>query len=145
MLLCVHTDNVTGSVDPFKAFVECPPRRPARQYHTWHLCDLARLPASCVVYSVGPPHDDYAFEREIISQTKCEVHTFDCTSAGSSIDARHKFHKICLGSSSALHQTLTETVIGLGHVSGIEVIKIGQAEGGLKQGSLLDCCAPQLV
>lgn len=113
--------------DPFSSFIDCPPNRPHSPYHRWRFCDLGRVPTPCVVYSVGPVQQDYAFEKEILSQTKCEVHTFDCTADGKSVDPnRHKFHKLCFGRNKTDHKTLREVVTMLGHHRGIEAMKIGE-------------------
>jgi hypothetical protein len=64
------------------------------------ICSVATLQAPCVIYSLGS-NGDVSFEQDIIKQTPCEVHTFDCTVASISIvdSQRHIFHKLCIGKS----------------------------------------------
>jgi len=39
------------------------------------------------------------FEEAVLQQSPCQVHTYDCTVDGHSInDQRHVFHKLCIGS-----------------------------------------------
>uniref|UniRef100_A0A383VJC2 Methyltransferase domain-containing protein n=1 Tax=Tetradesmus obliquus TaxID=3088 RepID=A0A383VJC2_TETOB len=112
--------------DPVSPFLSCPPNRPPTGYSRWRFCDLSRLPAGCIVYSVGPVQSDYAFERDIISNTKCEVHTFDCESEGKSIkEGRHTHHKLCIGQGKAKHMGWLDIVVKLGHhIKGIAALKI---------------------
>lgn len=115
-----------GRFDPVSPILNCPPHRPASPYYRWRFCDMGRLP-SCVVYSVGPVQQDYAFEKDVIAFTKCEVHTLDCTTEGKSIDKkRHKHHKLCIGEGKPDHKGWQEIVKQLGHhTRGIEALKIG--------------------
>jgi hypothetical protein len=80
------------------------------------------------VYSVGPVPQDYAFEKDIVAFTKCEVHTLDCSTAGKSIkEGRHKHHKLCTGQGKPDHKSWQEIVVQLGHhTRGIEALKIGE-------------------
>lgn len=114
-----------GRFDPVSPILNCPPHRPASPYYRWRFCDMGRLP-SCVVYSVGPVQQDYAFEKDVIAFTKCEVHTLDCTTEGKSIDKkRHKHHKLCIGEGKPDHKSWQEIVKQLGHhTRGIEALKI---------------------
>ncbi|KAF6251797.1 methyltransferase domain-containing protein [Scenedesmus sp. NREL 46B-D3] len=118
--------NGFARFDPVSPFISCPPHRPATSYHRWRLCDLGRLPGGCIVYSVGPVQNDYAFERDIVSFTKCEVHTFDCTTDAKSIkEGRHTHHKLCIGQGKPDHKSWHELVVQLGHhLRGIEAVKI---------------------
>ena len=115
--------------DPVSPFLSCPPNRPPTGYSRWRFCDLSRLPAGCIVYSVGPVQSDYAFERDVIANTKCEVHTFDCKSEGKSIkEGRHTHHKLCIGQGKAKHMGWLDIVVKLGHhIKGIAALKIGAA------------------
>lgn len=57
----------------------------------------------CVVYSIGG-NNKWQFEIDILKDTPCEVHTFDCTGSISRFQKpdsdRLTFHHICLGASS---------------------------------------------
>ncbi|GBF97879.1 hypothetical protein Rsub_10234 [Raphidocelis subcapitata] len=83
-------------------FVTCPPGQQLLRYGKPGdggklLCDLSGLAAPCLVYSLGS-NGDYSFEADILKRTPCDVHSFDCTFNGSSIQpARHYYHKVCLG------------------------------------------------
>ncbi|PSC73432.1 hypothetical protein C2E20_3494 [Micractinium conductrix] len=62
------------------------------------LCGEERLQQpGCLVMSIGS-HGQYDFEEAVLKGTACEVHTFDCTYDGASLDGeRHTYHKICAG------------------------------------------------
>ena len=63
------------------------------------VCNLAELSHPCWIFSLGS-FNDYAFEEAVLRQTPCDVHTYDCTVDGRSVDARrHVYHKKCIGSS----------------------------------------------
>lgn len=52
------------------------------------------LPA-CDLFAAG----DYQFEEAMLRITSCQVHTFDCTYSGKSVDKnrRHHYHEWCIG------------------------------------------------
>lgn len=57
--------------------------------------------APCVIYSIGG-NNLWEFETDVLANTPCEVHTFDCTGHISRfnkipINDRMHFHHICLG------------------------------------------------
>jgi hypothetical protein len=62
------------------------------------VCSLKTLQAPCIVYSLGS-QGDVSFEQDIIKNTPCDVHTFDCTVDSIRIidPKRHRFHKLCVG------------------------------------------------
>lgn len=78
------------------------------------------------------PQGDYAFENHVLSITKCEVHTFDCTYKGEDQGPRHHYHEWCLGSEpdasmkgKGKFMTYKDIVVELGHVGmEVEVLKI---------------------
>ncbi|KAI8468758.1 MAG: methyltransferase domain-containing protein [Monoraphidium minutum] len=90
--------------DLVNPFLSCPRRHPGGLLRYGGggdggklLCDLGVLRAPCLVYSMGS-NGDYGFERDILSRTPCEVHTFDCTYNGTSVQpARHFYHRTCIG------------------------------------------------
>lgn len=51
----------------------------------------------------------------MLSATNCEVHTFDCTYDGKSIDKRHFYHKWCVGNGVGLFRTWSNITKTLGH------------------------------
>jgi hypothetical protein len=58
----------------------------------------------CVIYSIGGDNR-WAFEKDALRKTPCEIHTFDCTGSISRFrkpthDRLH-FHHVCLGAKSA--------------------------------------------
>ena len=55
------------------------------------------MAAACTIFSLGS-NNQYEFEETMLTNTPCEVHTFDCTCDGHSVGERHFFHKICIGS-----------------------------------------------
>eukprot|EP00878_Enallax_costatus_P031135 GHUV01034013.1.p1 GENE.GHUV01034013.1~~GHUV01034013.1.p1 ORF type:complete len:190 (-),score=16.53 GHUV01034013.1:64-633(-) len=127
--LCSAVTYLSGfhRFDPFGPIIKCPRSRPTASYDRWRFCDLTKLPAPCVVYSVGPVQNDYAFEKAILAGTSCEVHTFDCTRDGQSVDARrHRFHRWCLGGNGTDHKSLQQIVSDLNHTRGIDAMKIGK-------------------
>jgi hypothetical protein len=88
---------------------------PVRPDESKIVCGIGRLeekePAAkkeetspCVVYSIGG-NNQWAFEKVILEQTTCEVHTFDCTGLRSRFQprfppeyaGRHTFHHVCVG------------------------------------------------
>jgi hypothetical protein len=63
------------------------------------VCGLDLLKAPCVVYSVGG-NNMWSFELDILANTECEVHTFDCTGPLSRFDvpqnSKLTFHHTCI-------------------------------------------------
>lgn len=85
--------------------ITCPPSRPIKRYGGTSdgsklLCDVTEKlqREGCVIYSLGS-NGDYSFERSMLKETRCQIHTFDCTYAnGTSQDpSRHHYHHWCLG------------------------------------------------
>jgi hypothetical protein len=80
-----------------------------KRYGGWRdggklLCGVETLSFNddCIVYSLGSGNH-FLFEESILLETKCTVHTFDCTS--SPPEKKHDrlhFHRICLGEDSPL-------------------------------------------
>jgi hypothetical protein len=70
------------------------------------LCGLETLSFNdnCIVYSLGSGNN-FLFEESILLETRCTVHTFDCTSSPSQQkhDRLH-FHKFCVGEDSPLQR-----------------------------------------
>ena len=68
---------------------------------------VSSLSAPCVVYSIGSANH-WGFELDILKNTPCEVHTFDCTGPRSRFnppnDDRLYFHHICLGTSHKVNE-----------------------------------------
>lgn len=58
--------------------------------------------SSCIVYSIGG-NNHWEFELDLLQQTSCHVHTFDCTGqigrfeVPSNSEGRLHFHHVCLG------------------------------------------------
>lgn len=54
----------------------------------------------CVIYSIGG-NNKWEFENDLLEQTKCHIHTFDCSGKVSRFDVPNNdhlhFHHICLG------------------------------------------------
>eukprot|EP00775_Hariotina_reticulata_P007265 gene7265-7478_t len=97
--------------DMFAPVATCPPGRPLKRYpdafeEEHHgdgqklLCSLEEKEAQtldCIIYSMGS-NGDYQFEDSMLTSTKCQIHTFDCTYNGTSRDPqRHFYHKWCVG------------------------------------------------
>lgn len=70
------------------------------------ICGLSRLSdqsheKKCIVYSIGS-NNFWEFELEILKETPCEVHSFDCTGPRERFkvpaNERLYFHHVCLGS-----------------------------------------------
>eukprot|EP00878_Enallax_costatus_P019727 GHUV01020820.1.p1 GENE.GHUV01020820.1~~GHUV01020820.1.p1 ORF type:complete len:260 (+),score=54.85 GHUV01020820.1:230-1009(+) len=114
--------------NPLKPFIKCPPNQPLMRYGNTAdggklLCGLSKLKPPCIIYSLGS-NGDYSFEQDALNNTKCEVHTFDCTYDGTSIDPeRHKYHKTCVGRAGPLFKTWEQITHELGHKV-IDVAKI---------------------
>jgi hypothetical protein len=69
-----------------------------------YLCGLETLSHddTCTVYSLGS-NNNFEFEESILSETRCTVHTFDCTSSPpQKKNVRLHYHEICLGEYSPL-------------------------------------------
>eukprot|EP00879_Flechtneria_rotunda_P001331 GHRR01001481.1.p1 GENE.GHRR01001481.1~~GHRR01001481.1.p1 ORF type:complete len:390 (+),score=80.39 GHRR01001481.1:272-1441(+) len=115
--------------EPVKPFVTCPPHQPLTRYGNPKdggklLCDLSKLTAPCIIYSLGS-NGDYSFEEDAVKHTQCEIHTFDCTYNGESIHPRHIYHKVCVGRAGANFRTWEEITHMLGHHhKGVDVAKI---------------------
>jgi hypothetical protein len=56
---------------------------------------------SCIIYSLGS-FNNFNFEFDVLKQTSCEIHTYDCTSEPPQKTANLYFHKICMGETSHL-------------------------------------------
>ena len=81
------------------------------------LCNLPSLTGACVIYSLGS-NGQYEFEHEMIFNTPCEIHTFDCThDPVVALHPRITYHKICLGDDSAdgRYRSLSSIAASLGH------------------------------
>jgi len=97
----------------FTPVITCPPDRPLTQYgqgdgSKW-LCKLDNEwteGSTCIIYSLGS-NGDFQFENAMLSATRCQVHTFDCTYDGHSLDqgARHHYHKWCIGVGAGQYRT----------------------------------------
>ena len=81
--------------DPYNPILNCPPGQALARYGGTNdggkvFCNISGLAPPCVVYSLGS-NGDYSFENDVLRATKCDVHTFDCTYPGGSVDggARH--------------------------------------------------------
>ncbi|MEW5304281.1 MAG: hypothetical protein WDW36_006902 [Sanguina aurantia] len=119
----------------FPLTVSCPPGREVKLLGTGegvkYACDISELEKPCLIYSFGS-EGDYAFEIHVLSITKCEVHTFDCTYKGEDLGPRHHYHEWCLGSEPdasmqgrGKFMTYKDIVVELGHVGmEVEVLKI---------------------
>lgn len=64
------------------------------------ICGLANLREPCVIYSIGG-NNQWAFERDLLQKTACDIHTFDCTGPllrfNPPKNERLHFHHVCLG------------------------------------------------
>lgn len=85
-----------------KAVLSCPSGRPMQRLGEAGdggkmLCDVDQLHAPCLIFSLGSK-GQYDFELGALSQTPCQIHTFDCTYDGASQGVRHTYHKLCIGS-----------------------------------------------
>lgn len=69
------------------------------------------LQAPCVVYSIGG-NNEWFFEKDVLSKTPCEVHTFDCTGPRSRFTvpdhSRLHFHHVCIGITNHAAKTAAE-------------------------------------
>jgi hypothetical protein len=90
---------------PFEAMAECDTTcvgAACRNDVSKIVCGIENLQTEekCVVYSVGG-NNQWEFELDILKETPCEVHTFDCTGNITRFhkptNPRLKFHHICLG------------------------------------------------
>ncbi len=67
-------------------------------------CGVTAVEAPCVVYSIGG-NNKWAFEKDLLQKTPCEIHTFDCTGLRERFDKpdndRLHFHHVCLGTANA--------------------------------------------
>lgn len=63
------------------------------------------------------PAGDFQFEEAMLTATKCQIHTFDCTYDGRAIHpTRHHYHKLCIGSQNRnSFRTWTNITRALGH------------------------------
>ena len=90
---------------PFKPLLRWPPAKPHRGF-VWEAA------AGCVVYSIGG-NNQWRFEQDILAQTPCSVHTFDCTGPITRFRPpahdRLYFHHVCLG---AEHEDAVVTAKG---------------------------------
>jgi hypothetical protein len=63
-------------------------------------CGINHLKEGCVVYSIGG-NNQWMFELDVLKNTPCEVHTFDCTGPIERFEKpnqdRLHFHHVCLG------------------------------------------------
>jgi hypothetical protein len=96
---------------PFNVMAPCQNKScvggPCRTDTSKIVCGLERLKqetkmtsTKCIVYSIGG-NNLWEFETDILQNTSCDVHTFDCTGSKSrfqkpSSDRLH-FHHVCLG------------------------------------------------
>lgn len=90
---------------------------------------------------------DYAFEKDVLAKTPCEIHTFDCTFNGTDQGPLHHYHNWCLGKFSsstmpkmAIFKSYRRIVADLNHTGmRIDVLKIDieghefQAMAGLRE------------
>ena len=76
-----------------------------------NICGLANLQEPCVIYSIGG-NNQWAFERDLLQKTACDIHTFDCTGPLSRFDPpkneRLHFHHVCLGMKSLPAPNITK-------------------------------------
>ena len=77
----------------------------------------------CCLFDTG----DFQFEKAMLSNTQCQVHTFDCTYDGNSIDSRHHYHKWCLGNGTGDYRTWANITNTLGHAN-IDLLKMDIGE-----------------
>jgi len=67
-------------------------------------CGVTAVEAPCVVYSIGG-NNKWAFEKDLLQKTPCEIHTFDCTGLRERFhkpdNDRLHFHHVCLGTANA--------------------------------------------
>jgi len=95
------------------------------------VCGAAALVPGCVIYSLGS-NNEWDFEAAALTQTPCDVFTFDCTSgpppAGGPLasNARLHFEKVCLGDGGGAggeYRTLREIAAAHGHTA-ISLLKV---------------------
>jgi hypothetical protein len=67
-----------------------------------YVCSANRLTQGCTVYSLGSAND-FNFEEDIIKETPCSVHTFDCTinKTTGPIKDRLDFYDMCIAGKSS--------------------------------------------
>jgi hypothetical protein len=63
----------------------------------WFCSEFFEVTPDCAIFSIGS-NGDFSFEQEILkhTQSKCEVHTFDCTGTWPSPDPKIHFHPWCI-------------------------------------------------
>ena len=72
-----------------------------------YVCGMSYLQKldNCLIYSIGG-NNQWQFENAMLEQTKCDVHTFDCTGEIDRFQVpkndRLHFHHICLGAKPAI-------------------------------------------
>lgn len=120
--------------DLYTPAINCPPNRalvslgPAGIDGSKWICGTAHLTSPCVVFSLGS-NGDYAFEADVLAQTGCTVHTFDCTISATKIHildkTRHFFYPLCIGADNLRAKFVTlETARTLASAAYIDVLKI---------------------
>jgi len=65
------------------------------------VCAFENLKQPCLIYSLGS-NNDFSFELDAFADTKCEIHTFDCTMSPVSLPRQVTFHKWCIGATQVL-------------------------------------------
>eukprot|EP00775_Hariotina_reticulata_P002713 gene2713-3010_t len=113
-----------GKVDQSSLHASCPTLKGTKWTCTkWihiHPFGVAPPPEDPSCRDTHPQCAEWAFFDE------CEVHTFDCTFNGQSIEPqRHTYHKVCVGQGGPLFKSWDEITRGLGHHHrGVDVAKI---------------------
>jgi hypothetical protein len=98
----------------FQPFISCPPSSDLRRIGDdgdggkW-LCLPKHLKAPCLIISLCS-NGQFDFEQAVLDVFPCEVHTFDCTSTPQTLEARHHFHKLCIGKPAHGFVSLDEAV-----------------------------------
>lgn len=89
------------------------------------LDNLLQQGQPCVVYSFGS-NMDFVFESAVLDATGCEVHTYDCTVLGTTVNRkRHTFHRKCVGPASMGEDFVTwEEVLRANGHSEVHILKV---------------------
>lgn len=112
----------------FDPFISCPPGTTLHRYGgsgdggKW-LCTFVASNTPCLIFSLGS-RGDFSFEKAMLEATKCEVHTFDCTFSGTSLEPRHHYHKLCIGRSKDTDFVTLDEAVAMVGASTLDLLKM---------------------
>jgi hypothetical protein len=112
----------------FQPIISCPPGTTLYRYGRTHdggkwLCSFVGLGSPCTIFSLGSK-GDFSFEESMLESTDCEVHTFDCTYPGTSLGARHHYHKQCIGKSPDNNFVTLDKAVAMAGASTLDLLKM---------------------